>query len=300
VCSACADHERSAVRTVQPSRPTWTCGSPIATIGSIVMTRPSLSGVVSAGSKTLGTSGSSWMRRPNAVPHEPVAEREAAPVDDALHARADRVERHAGPHDLQRRGERLLGGAHEPCRLRADLADGDGAAGVGVEAVELGGDVELDEVAAAQDALAGDAVDGLVIDADARRAGKVVVQPRARAGACARELARGDRVELGGRDPGPHGTAHGADRLCDDRAGGVQRVELLGGIGGHLLSVAARMHRAARYSLPGTPAHAARQDLRARRVARERCGSRVVERLKGSHGRADRTFGESASVSMWT
>ena len=97
----------------------------------------------------------------------------------------------AGAGDLQRGVERLLGRADEHMRLRPRVADDDRAAGVGVEAVELRGDVELDEVAAAQAPPAGDAVHRLVVDADAGRAGKAVVELRARAGAGARELPRG-------------------------------------------------------------------------------------------------------------
>ncbi len=68
-------------------------------------------------------------------------------------------------------------------------------------------------------------MDRLVVDADARRAGKAVVQLRPGAGADARQLAAGDRVELGGRDAGTHRAAHRADRLRDDAARGAQGVE---------------------------------------------------------------------------
>ena len=76
--------------------------------------------------------------------------------------------------------------------------DGHGDAGIGVEAVELRGDVELDQVALAQPPGPGDAVDRLVVDADAGGAGEAVGELGRRASAGTAEDPRGDRVELAG------------------------------------------------------------------------------------------------------
>ena len=119
------------------------------------------------------------------------------------------------------------------CSRAAHPADRDRAAGVGVEAVELGGDVELDELALAQAARAGDAVHALVVDRDADRAGEVVVEDRARAGAVAGEDLGGDVVQLAGADAGADAAGELAQRLGDDAARGAQRGELLRVVDGH-------------------------------------------------------------------
>ena len=98
-----------------------------------------------------------------------------------LHGGADRADVGARGGGRQAAPQRRLRRGGQPLLARADAADRHGAAGVGVVAVELGGHVQLDQLALAQPARAGDAVHGLVVDGDADRAGEVVVQPRARA-----------------------------------------------------------------------------------------------------------------------
>src|SRR6202044_130451 len=80
-------------------------------------------------------------------------------------------------------------------RRRAALTDSDRHARVCVEAIQLRGDIELDEIAAAQPALAGNAVDRLVVDADAIDPGEVVVELGTRARPGASEYAAADLVQ---------------------------------------------------------------------------------------------------------
>ena len=63
--------------------------------------------------------------------------------------------------------QHLLGHLHQPPPLGPHLADDQGDGGVGAPAVELAGGVDLDQVAVADDALAGDAVDHLLVERDA-------------------------------------------------------------------------------------------------------------------------------------
>ena len=201
-------------------------------IGSTVITSP----LVSSGPShaTFGTSGSSWIAAADAVAGQLGADAEAAALDLGLHGAADRAHVVAGGSGLEAAPQRGLGGGGEPLLARlARVPDRHGAAGVGVEAVELGGDVELDQLALAQPAGAGDAVDALVVDGDADGPGEVVVQLRAGARAVAGEDGEGDLVELGGGHAGTDAARHLTDRLRDDAAGGAQGGQLIRVIDGH-------------------------------------------------------------------
>ena len=146
---------------------------------------------------TFGTSGSSWIARPmpwpvssaqTLKPRRSTSVWTAAPIAPTLLPAVAA----ASP-----RRSADCGGGREPLLARArSRPTGDGAAGVGVVAVELGGDVELDQLALAQAARAGDAVHALVVDGDADRAGEVVGQRGRGAGAVGGEDAGGDVVEL--------------------------------------------------------------------------------------------------------
>ena len=148
---------------------------------------------------TFGTSGSSWIVRPmpwpvssaqTLKPRRSTSACTAAPIAPTLLPAVAT----ASP-----RRSADWAAAESRCS-RGRRADRDGAAGVGVVAVELGGDVELDQLAVAQAARARDAVDALVVDGDADRAGEVVGQRRGGAGAVGGEDPGGDVVELLRRD----------------------------------------------------------------------------------------------------
>ena len=71
--------------------------------------------------------------------------------------------RHFVDGDLQH----LLADFDQPASLGADVADRHGDGGVGAPAVELAGGVDLDQVAVADFAVAGNAVDDLFVERDA-------------------------------------------------------------------------------------------------------------------------------------
>ena len=93
VCSACAPASRRPCAPSSRRGSSAPRGPPAATSGSIVMTSPSRSGCESAGVEDVGHVGRLMDAPADAVPHQPVADREAARVHDALHGRADLVER---------------------------------------------------------------------------------------------------------------------------------------------------------------------------------------------------------------
>ena len=194
-------------------------------IGSTVITRPVGERPAPSRAK-FGTSGSSWIVRPMPWPVSSAQHAEAAALDLGLDGGADRadVRRRPSRRSSAELSARLRGG-DEPRSRPAHAADGTVTAGVGVEAVELGGDVELDELALAQAARAGDAVDRLVVDADAGRAGEVVVEPRAGARAVARRRSarRPRRAPGWSRPAGRGGASRGAPppRPCR-RPGGLR------------------------------------------------------------------------------
>ena len=201
-------------------------------IGSTVITRPSVSSGPSQA--TFGHVGLLVDPAADAVAGELGADAEAAALDLGLDGGADRADVVAGGRGLEAAPERgLRRRRRAAARAGATRPTGDRAAGVGVEAVELGGDVELDQLALAQPARAGDAVDALVVDGDADGAGEVVVEPRAGAGAVAGEDLRGDLVELAGGHARADAAGQLAQRLGDDAARGAQRGQLIRVVDGH-------------------------------------------------------------------
>ena len=132
-------------------------------IGSTVITSPSVSSGPSQA--MFGHVGLLVDPAADAVAGELGADAEAAALDLGLDGGADRADVVARRGGLEAAPQRGLRGGGEPLLARARRAPtGDGAAGVGVEAVELGGDVELDQLALAQAARARDAVHALVVD----------------------------------------------------------------------------------------------------------------------------------------
>src|SRR5207245_914601 len=68
--------------------------------------------------------------------------------------------------------QHLLAHLDQPAPLRADLADDNRGRRVRAPAVELAGGVDLDQIALADHAGAGNAVDDLLVEGDAGRGGK--------------------------------------------------------------------------------------------------------------------------------
>ena len=101
--------------------------------------------------------------------------------------------------------ECLLGHLQQPGRLRGDLARADRDTDVRPKSLQDQAQIQADQVAVGDLAVAGDAMDRLVVDRDADRARKSVVAQETRGGAALADQAVGDPVELDGLDPGHAG-----------------------------------------------------------------------------------------------
>ena len=234
VCSTCAASAPSAVRIVQPSPP----GADARPAGAEdrldrdhepgVQPRRIVRDPASSGPRAARGSCARSRARPS-------SSSTATPRAAASPATASLIARTGAPATAARHatGERRVGRRHEPARSRRGGPDRHGDAGVGVEAVELGGDVELDEVAAAQAPAAGHAVHRLVVDADEDLARGVVDELRRRPRAVAREHPARDGIELGGGDPRLDAPAQLAQHDGDHVARPSQPFQLFLGLDRH-------------------------------------------------------------------
>ena len=103
--------------------------------------------------------------------------------------------------------------------VAVDLADEEGGVAVAVHAVEIGGDVDVDDVAVLQRAVVGDAVADHLVDRGADRLGVAVVVEGRGVGAPVDVRLMGDAVELVGRDARGHGRAGERQHLGRHPAG---------------------------------------------------------------------------------
>lgn len=172
-------------------------------------------------------------RSADAVAAELVEHAEALPLDLALDGAADLANRMAGAGGTHAFLQRGRGAGGELLLTRRHRANAHGHRGVGDEAVELGSNVQLDQIAVLQRARTRNPVDGFVVHADAGDSGKVVDELGGRARAVSGQEGRGNGVELGGGDSGADGALHLAQGESDDAANPTQGFELLLGLDGH-------------------------------------------------------------------
>ena len=112
----------------------------------------------------------------------------------------------------------------------ADLADGVGDGGVGVEAVDDAAAVDGEDVAGLEDALfARHAVDDLLVDGGAEGGGKAVVALEGGDGAEGGDLFDGDALEVHGGGAGDDVGRDGVVDLAKDGAGDAHLFDLGGG-----------------------------------------------------------------------
>jgi Ni2+-binding GTPase involved in maturation of urease and hydrogenase len=104
--------------------------------------------------------------------------------------------------------QRALGAVNEVMAAGIDRRNFHHHGGISEVAIQLGGNIQVDQVARFHHALAGDAMGGLIVDADAGGAGEVIDQLRGRVRPIAFEDCRANRVQLGGGDPRADLLAH--------------------------------------------------------------------------------------------
>ncbi len=112
--------------------------------------------------------------------------------------------------------------------MAADLADGIGDGGIGVEAVDDDAAVDGEDVAVFEDALrVGHAVDDLVVDRGAERGGIAVVALEGGDGAEFGDLSDGDLLEIHGGGAGNDVRRDGVMDLAEGLAGDPHLLDLL-------------------------------------------------------------------------
>jgi len=126
---------------------------------------------------------------------------------------------------------------HQSTVARTSPANGHRDARIGVETVKLRGHVELHQIPLAQAAGAGDAMSGLVVDADAGHPGKAVVELRSRPRTSPPEDGPSDRIKLARPHARPDRTPHHPQRLGHYAPSRPQRRKLLDGLDRHESSV---------------------------------------------------------------
>ncbi len=129
---------------------------------------------------------------------------EAAAPRFVLHRAPDLVDRTASLRGGDALLKSRLGEVAQLLLERRDWRHGDGCAGIGVVAVQFRRYVNVHQVARLDDALAGDAVRGFVIEADTGAAGEVVGQAGGRTRAVLRQKGVADGVQFGGGHPYAH------------------------------------------------------------------------------------------------
>src|SRR6478609_633808 len=135
------------------------------------------------------------------VAHDAVAEPLRVALDDA----ADDVDLAARAGGSDAAHHRLVRAFDEQAGLLVDVADEVGRVGVAVDAVDVGRDVDVDDVAVLERPRVGDAVADDLVDARAHGLREALVAEGRGVGAVVEHVLVGDRVELVGRDTGSDG-----------------------------------------------------------------------------------------------
>ena len=133
----------------------------------------------------------------------------------------------AGLHRFDAAHHRVVGDVDQPLRLDADLADIEHAAGVAMPAVDDGGDVDIDDVAVQQLAVAGNAVADDMVDRGADRAREAAIVQRRRNRLVGDDEIVAQLVQLAGGDAGLDMGRDKVERLRRQAAGPAHRVECL-------------------------------------------------------------------------
>src|SRR5690606_10056676 len=152
---------------------------------------------------------------PGEVAHHAVAEAFGVGLDDP----ADDVDLPARLARLDAAHEGFAGAFHEQPGFFVDVADEEGGVGVAVHPVDVGGDVDVDDVAVLEDGVVGDAVADDFVDGRAQRLGEALVAERAGVGAVVAQELVADPVEFVCGDAGLHVFADCLECVRSDPAG---------------------------------------------------------------------------------
>ena len=149
------------------------------------------------------------------VAHDSVVEALGVGLDDA----ADDVDLTARANRLDPTHERVARAFDEEVGLFVDGADLEHGAGVSVDAVLVGGDVDVDDVPVSQGTVVGDAVADHLVDRGTDRLGEAHVSQARWVGVASDDVLVSDPVELVRRDAGGDSRRDGVDRAGRDASG---------------------------------------------------------------------------------
>ena len=135
-----------------------------------------------------------------------------------------------GLHRLDRAHRRLVGALDQQPVLLGDVAGQERRVGVAVHAVDVGGDVDVDDVAVLDHRRVRDAVADDLVQRRAARLREALVAQRRRVGAVVDHVLVGDAVEFVGGDARRDGLAGLGERARRDAAGDAHLLDHLGGL----------------------------------------------------------------------
>ena len=133
-----------------------------------------------------------------------------------------------GLDGLDRAHGRFVGALDEQAVLLGHVARQEGGVGVAVHAVDVGGDVDVDDVAVLDDRRVGDAVADDLVERRAAGLREALVAKRRRVGAVVDHVLVGDAVELIGRHTGRDRLACLGQRTRRDAPGNTHLLDHLG------------------------------------------------------------------------
>ena len=153
------------------------------------------------------------------------------PTTESCAARLDGLDRaHGG----------FVGALDEQPVLLGDVAGQEGGVGVAVHAVDVGGDVDVDDVAVLDHRRVGDAVADDLVERRAAGLREALVAQRRRVGAVVDHVLVGDAVQLVGGDAGRDGLARLGERARRDAPRDAHLLDHLGRLHPRLGALAAR------------------------------------------------------------
>jgi hypothetical protein len=161
------------------------------------------------------------MVRPMPCPPKIANHREAAAPHFAFDRAANLEHTEAGARHHHSFGKGLLSTSDQAPIFFGNFADSNRLGGVGHESVFLNRDVELDQVAGLNCAVARNTVHGFIVQADAIHAWKFVDQLWCRLRAVFPHDVGADRIQFGGSDARTHCPLHGFEHSPDNHTRGT-------------------------------------------------------------------------------
>ena len=199
----------------------------------------------------------------DAVAAEIADHAKAVGFDVGLDGVADVAEGGAGADGFDAEHEGLIGDVHQVAGAGVGFARDIHAAGVAVPAIEDHGDVDVEDVAFEEAAVAGDAVTDDVVDRDAGGFGIAAIAQRGGDGAVGDDVIVADLVEIAGHGAGADVRGDHVEGFGGQAAGGAHWGEVLEGVDYDASLFAAAVHGVTPWDHPGVGYFSKREDAQA-------------------------------------